>query len=70
MLSDNIKQNLSDNTSDSFDAKLDVRMFSAEKTELERLARENPSVWESAGHVVRAAIVKFLRDYKEKENKI
>ena len=57
-------------STDAFDSMMTFRLFATEKSKLERLARENPDVWESAGHVVRAAIVKFLRDYKEKENKI
>ena len=58
--------------SNTLNASMTFRLFEDEKSKLERLARENPSVWESAGHVVRAAIVKFLREYaeKEKEGKI
>jgi len=49
------------------DAHMNFRLFTSEKKEAERLARENRDKWDSAGHVVRVALVKFLREYKQKE---
>ena len=49
-----------------FDAKLTIVLRKSDKERLKDIATENQHLYEDASHVARAAILKFINEYKAK----
>jgi Arc/MetJ-type ribon-helix-helix transcriptional regulator len=46
-----------------FDDRLSIRIQEEEKKKIERIFKKNQEIFMNESHVIRSAIVKFLREY-------